>query len=157
MTNEQLLDEVEEFLKNHGLVKGVQFSEAGYLHRVRAMREEIRRQAAIAGEPSAKPMNGKDVIPEMTDPLGRHWSQPDRQYIFIRDGKANMCMQDFSKLSQYDTTFPTGVYPGKMWKRINGGVAYLCWYGEENADRQCPIHHMVIEVAQQEQQEAVPA
>jgi hypothetical protein len=153
MNQDQLLDEVEEFLKTHGLVKGVQFSEAGYLHRVRAMREEIRRQDAVAG--TAKPMNGKDVIPEMTDPLGKHWSQPDRQYIFIRDGKAHLCAEDFRKLSQYDTTFPSGVYPGKMWKRINGGVAYLCWYGEYTADGKCPIHHMMIEVAQQEQPEAV--
>jgi hypothetical protein len=35
-----------------------------------------------------------------------------------------------------------------MWKRINGGVAHLCWYGEEVNGR-CEIHHMQIEVAQE--------
>lgn len=145
-TNEELLDEVEEYLKGHGTIHGVQFSEAGYLHRVKAMREEIKRQAGIEG--TAKPMNGKDVIPEMDDPLGKHWVQPDRQYIFIRDGKAHLCAMDFKRLASYDSSFPSGVYPGKMWKRTNAGVSYLCWYGEDKGGK-CTINHMPIAVAQE--------
>jgi hypothetical protein len=33
-----------------------------------------------------------------------------------------------------------------MWKRINGGLANLCWYGEIEGNK-CAIHHMQIEVA----------
>jgi hypothetical protein len=155
MNNEKLLDEIEQWLGNHHSIQGHPFSEESLLERIRNVRADIKRKSAIEG--TAKPMNGVDVIPEMTDPLGKHWAQPDRQMIFIRDGKAHMCAEDFRTLKQYDTSFPSGVYPGKMWKRINSGVAYLCWYGEENADRQCPINHLVIEVAQQKQPETVPA
>jgi hypothetical protein len=96
----------------------------------------------------SKSTNGKDVIPEMTDPLGAYWEQPDRQMIFIRDGKALLDPQDFKKLSSYDTSLPSGVYPGKMWKRTNAGVSYLCWFGEDKGGH-CSINHLPIEVAQQ--------
>lgn len=147
MTNDKLLDQVEQWLGNHHTIEGHPFSEESLLQHIRNVRADVKRKEAIAG--TAKPMNGMDVIPEMIDPLGKHWDQPDRQYIFIRDGKAHVCPQDFQKLASYDRSLPSSVYPGKMWKRTNSGVSYLCWYGEEKGG-ECSINSMPIEVAQQE-------
>jgi hypothetical protein len=141
-----LLDEVEEYFKNHGMVRGVAFSEESLLQRIEAIRSDIKQKSAIDG--TAKPMNGKDIIPEMDDPLGAYWEQPNRQMIFIRDGKALLDAQDFKKLKSYDSSLPSGVYPGKMWKRTNAGVSYLCWFGEDKGGH-CTINHLPIEVAQQ--------
>jgi hypothetical protein len=77
-----------------------------------------------------------NVIPPMTDPLGEHWKQPKRENILIDDTHAVMTQSDWNLLPKYNTSKPTGVYPGKMWGRdekdgIPGGVnVYLCWYGE---------------------------
>jgi hypothetical protein len=69
-------------------------------------------------------------IPPMTDPLGRHWRQPDRHELLLDDQHAVMTRQSFDQLAEYSTTIPTGVYPGKMWKAISGdGTAYLRWFG----------------------------
>lgn len=144
-TNDKLLDQIETWLGNHHTIEGHPFSEESLLQHIRNVRADVKRKEAIDG--TAKPMNGVDIIPEMTDPLGKHWSQPDRQMIFIRDGKALLDPQDFKKLSSYDTSIPSGVYPGKMWKRNQAGQHLLCWYGEEK-DGNCPIYHMPIEVAQ---------
>lgn len=46
MDQEQLLDEIEEWLRTHGMVQGVHYSEAAYLHRVKAIREAIANKAA---------------------------------------------------------------------------------------------------------------
>jgi hypothetical protein len=45
MDQEQLLDEIEEWLRTHGMVQGVHYSEAAYLHRVKAIREAIAHKA----------------------------------------------------------------------------------------------------------------
>ena len=46
MDKEALLNEIEEYLRTHGMVQGVYYSEAAYLHRVKALREEIAHKAA---------------------------------------------------------------------------------------------------------------
>lgn len=50
ITNEQLLDEIEQWLESHGKVQDVQYSEIAYLHRVRSFRTEIARQEALYGQ-----------------------------------------------------------------------------------------------------------
>lgn len=153
MNNEELLDEVEEYLAEHGTVQGVAFSEAAYLDRVKTAREQGKLQAAITdsdqaiklSEMMAKPVTGMDIIPEMTDPLGKHWSQPDRKAIVILNGIAVMGITSYMKLMEYSTSYPSGVYPGKMWKRINSGTHYLCWYGEE-INKQCAIKFLTIDM-----------
>jgi hypothetical protein len=82
-----------------------------------------------------------ELIPRITDPLGRSWEQPDRSEILLDDTHAVMTRRSFNKLHEYSGSFPTGVYPGKMWKRHDGGfdVAFrsgggkpiwkLVWYG----------------------------
>ena len=56
------------------------------------------------------------AIPQMTDPLGRHWKQPNRDSILIDETHAVMGQRTFDELMTYSSTIPSGVYPGKMWK-----------------------------------------
>lgn len=70
------------------------------------------------------------LIPPITDPLGRHWKQPARNAIVIDDTHALMDGRTFDALADYSRSFPSGVYPGKMWKAIlHDGSAWLRWYG----------------------------
>jgi hypothetical protein len=83
-----------------------------------------------------------NTIPLITDPMGRHWKQPDVSLITIDDEYARMSSATFEDLPEYSASRPTGVYPGKMWKRHDGAHDYefrarggkpewlLCWYGE---------------------------
>lgn len=83
-----------------------------------------------------------NVIPPITEPLGRHWDQPDTSLIQIDDEFARMNAHVFRELPEYSTSQPSGVYPGKMWKRHDGAFDHefiarggkpdwlLCWYGE---------------------------
>ncbi len=99
------------------------------------------------------------VIPEITEGLGQHWRQPvdirsapiDGETILLTPGQ-------FAGLADYSVSMPTGVYPGKCWKRaefdgpiLDGGQAtgvwFLGWYGEsdEGADW-CSTNWRRIEV-----------
>lgn len=81
----------------------------------------------------------ENEIPLMTDPMGNHWDQPDVVAIEVDDTHALMSRQTFEKLPEYSCTFPSGVYPGKMWRRHDGVHDprckpsdrrwLLCWYG----------------------------
>ncbi len=83
-----------------------------------------------------------NTIPPITEPLGRYWEQPDLSAILIDDEFALMSRKTFDALSEYSASRPSGVYPGKMWKRHDGAfdrnfLAHggkpewlLCWYGE---------------------------
>lgn len=72
-------------------------------------------------------------IPPVTNDLGRYWDQPPRSAILIDNEHAIMDQKTFDSLSEYTSTFPTGVYSGKMWKcnkRENGKDLWLLvWYG----------------------------
>jgi hypothetical protein len=57
-----------------------------------------------------------ETIPPITDPLGRHWEQPDPSQISIDETHALMEMKDFDKLHDYSISRPTAIYVGKMWK-----------------------------------------
>ena len=61
----------------------------------------------------------KNIIPNMTDPLGKYWEQPDKENILLDDTYALMEKADFDKLCNYEASFPSGVYLGKMWRRNN--------------------------------------
>ncbi|RYF78885.1 MAG: hypothetical protein EOO39_00255 [Cytophagaceae bacterium] len=68
-------------------------------------------------------------IPIMTDPMGRYWDQPQREEIYVQHGKAYMSAAAAKKLQTYSHSFPSGVYVGKMWKRVMyNGDAYLLWF-----------------------------
>jgi hypothetical protein len=81
----------------------------------------------------------------MTDLNGKYWIQPLREHILTDDKHA--VMSTFADLPEYSSTKPSGVYPGKMWRRhdgihdMNRRAAYirgeitlpwlLCWYGPD--------------------------
>lgn len=56
-------------------------------------------------------------IPQINDLMGKYWSQPNRFEIEIDDNHALMSKENFDRLAEYSCSVPTGVYPGKMWKR----------------------------------------
>lgn len=83
-------------------------------------------------------------IPPMTDPLGRYWDQPNVSEVLIDDTHALVSRSAFDKLNQYDTSIPSGVYPGKMWKCRQRGVMYLRWYGLADDPNFCSNHHRIL-------------
>ena len=80
------------------------------------------------------------TIPPITDPMGRHWEQPPAHSILLDDTHAVMTEQTFCQLAEYSGSTPSGVYPGKMWRRHDGLFDrrckpedrrwLLCWFGE---------------------------
>lgn len=71
------------------------------------------------------------MIPEMTDPLGRHWQQP----ADIRDAPIDSTTillnpVQFARLLNYSASEPSGVYAGKCWKREYEGGWLLGFYSE---------------------------
>lgn len=91
---------------------------------------------------SIKPLN---TIPEMTHPLSKYWSAPDRSRIsFTGDLYAVMSKRDFDMLLEFNLTNPTEVYEGKMWKREEGDKYYLLWFGHSNVVGCCSINSREI-------------
>lgn len=70
-----------------------------------------------------------NVIPEMTDPLGRCWRAPNRDAILVDATHAVMSAQDERLLHWYDGSTPSGTYQGKMWGRRYKGKKLLVWFG----------------------------
>lgn len=76
-------------------------------------------------------MNGEQIIPPITDPLGSSWRQPHRRFIELDDTHALMSEQTFKGLPDYTRSQPTGVYPGKMWRaHYTKGGWTLHWFKE---------------------------
>lgn len=69
-------------------------------------------------------------IPEMTDPMGMYWTQPDKSKIIVTDDDATMSRTALRKLREYSCSVPTGTYVGKMWKCKAPNGWYLRWYDE---------------------------
>lgn len=96
-------------------------------------------------------LNDQDFhpIPPMTDPMGRSWDQPPRERILVDEKHALMTKADFESLHEYSATMPTGVYPGKMWRRHNGAFDPKCrpedvtwllvWYEECDVPSMCSV------------------
>lgn len=68
------------------------------------------------------------------------WRQPDREQILIDDRHAVMSQRTFEQLLEYSATIPTGVYPGKYWRRHDSGRWLFCWYGPLPDPSQCSIN-----------------
>lgn len=98
-------------------------------------------------------------IPPITDPMGKSWRQPDLTDVTMDDTHVMLTKREFKELSDYSTTNPTGVYPGKCWKArqaeavIIGGEQrlrwtdtwLLRWFGEsEIGPGYCSNHHRII-------------
>jgi uncharacterized protein (DUF3820 family) len=70
-----------------------------------------------------------NAIPEMTEPLGRYWRQPaDIREAPMDDLHVLLTAQQFDGLPEYSSTYPSGTYDGKCWKRQGDVEWYLCWY-----------------------------
>lgn len=84
-------------------------------------------------------------IPIIIDPLGKAWDQPDSKNFLIDDKSVIMTKEMCSQLHTYNTSRPTGVYVGKMWKReTNHGNLILCWYGYHKDPNLCSINERDI-------------
>ena len=69
------------------------------------------------------------MIPQMTDPLGRHWRQPDDiREAPIDDKNVLLSSRQIAGLADYSSSYPSGTYDGKCWKREGEDCWYLCWY-----------------------------
>ncbi|ENN8374907.1 hypothetical protein ACAX46_000269 [Providencia rettgeri] len=72
----------------------------------------------------------KNRIPTMTNPLGKHWAQPNHENILIDDTHVIMSSKNFKSLAEYSNSIPSGVYAGKMWKAVaQDGRVFLRWFG----------------------------
>ena len=80
------------------------------------------------------------MIPVMDDPLGRYWEQPgDIRAALMDDTHVLLTRGQVRGLHEYSSSLPTGVYPGKCWRRREPGRHLLVWYGDETPDGRCPI------------------
>ncbi|QFY42947.1 hypothetical protein F6R98_10260 [Candidatus Methylospira mobilis] len=78
-----------------------------------------------------------NTIPKITDPMGKCWDQPSLQNIIIDDTHALMSNDDLNRLSEYSSSIPSGVYPGKMWRAKWRDTWLLRWYGESDVPGMC--------------------
>jgi hypothetical protein len=72
-----------------------------------------------------------NAIPEMTEPLGRFWKQPAYiRYALMDEKHVLLDTGQIYELHKYDSSYPSGTYPGKCWLRSHGETTWLVWYGE---------------------------
>lgn len=86
----------------------------------------------------------KNKIPNITDPMGKSWKQPNNNDILIDDKNAILTEAQIYDLHTYSTSLPTGVYVGKMWKRIDADGMWLVWYGEGKNKDSCSINYRLV-------------
>ncbi len=87
------------------------------------------------------------MIPKMTHPLGKAWSQPSRDKILVCKDHVVMSSKTLSELLDYTRSMPSGVYEGKMWKvGTDAGHWLLCWYGLSDKPDSCSTNHRRIEL-----------
>lgn len=73
----------------------------------------------------------QNIIPPMTDPLGKCWRQPsDIREAPMDDTHVLLRPDQIGELGEYSASIPTGVYPGKCWKRSDRNAWLLVWFGE---------------------------
>jgi hypothetical protein len=94
------------------------------------------------------------TVPAMTDPMGKHWRQPDMSVINIARDAVELTKREFDSLYEYSTSYPSGVYVGKCWKAeeledtpegvVGSGIWYLVWYGPHADPKKCSINRRLI-------------
>jgi hypothetical protein len=94
------------------------------------------------------------TIPAITDPMGKHWRQPDMSAVNIAREKVELTQREFDTLAEYSTSYPSGVYIGKCWKAEEfeqtpkgfrpSGIWYLVWYGPHADPKKCSINRRLI-------------
>jgi hypothetical protein len=102
-------------------------------------------------------MDEFNIIPIMDDPLSVAWQQPRDIRSMPMDEKIILLRPDqLEELPEYSYTIPSGVYPGKCWKREEmkmrgfrwapSGRWWLGWYGIHSDPKRCTINWRIIEV-----------
>jgi hypothetical protein len=86
-------------------------------------------------------INPDTIIPPIIHPLGSAWRQPSRENILIDDIHALMSKEDFDLLHNYETSIPSGVYEGKVWRN---GMCLLWWDACLTDLNKCTCHHREI-------------
>lgn len=82
-----------------------------------------------------------NTVPDITNPLGRHWEQPSRANILIDGDYAVMTERTLLSLYEYSTSCPSGVYEGKMWRALGvENTWFLRWYGYSEDENRCSIN-----------------
>lgn len=90
-----------------------------------------------------------NIIPPITDPLGRAWDQPSLDRMFITDKYATMGKLAFEELLDYSNSQPTGCYPGKCWKLMDGkGKWFLAWFGIHEDPKFCTNNYREIIISE---------
>ena len=82
-------------------------------------------------------------VPPVTDPLGKYWPQPDPNNFAFDDANVLMTRKDFDRLLHYQTSNPSGVYEGKIWRR----GPWLVWYGPSEYPDKCRTYFRKIIIA----------
>lgn len=89
-------------------------------------------------------MIDENVIPPITDPMGKYWEQPDPSKILVDDKHALMDEATFLKIHDYSYSQPSGVYAGKMWRCGRptswGHRWWLKWFGLHEDPTLCSGH-----------------
>ena len=85
-----------------------------------------------------------NLIPPMTDPLGRYWHQPKLLDVAVYEDIAIMDKETLNQLAEYSFSVPSGVYAGKMWRCRKCDEWFLRWYGGGGND--IAIHERPIRV-----------
>lgn len=96
-----------------------------------------------------------ETIPLMTDPMGKHWKQPDLTDLDVSGDTVELTQAQFDGLLEYSTSVPTGVYAGKCWKAEHleweergvrrTGIWHLRWFGESTIGPGfCSNHQRII-------------
>lgn len=81
-----------------------------------------------------------NAIPVMDDPLGNYWEQPrDIRAVEMDTTHVLLTPRHIRQLCEYSRTYPSGVYPGKCWRRVESDRHLLVWYGDETPEGLCPI------------------
>lgn len=88
------------------------------------------------------------MIPPMTHPWGRAWSQPDHSAWLFDDDCVVLPRSDYLLLGEYVTSQPTGVYPGKVWRSNDVfGRPVVRWFAEvEGLPDFCRTHWRFAEL-----------
>lgn len=93
------------------------------------------------------------VIPIMTNPLGKSWRQPSLAKLIFREDYVLMDKESFDILHNYETSYPSGVYEGKIWR--SGGT--LMWYDLHETDKNlCTVKSMPIAITEPSISRAFP-
>lgn len=86
-------------------------------------------------------------IPKMVHPLSKYWDQPYVSNVQLKGEYAEMTQHTCDSLKDYSTTYPSGAYEGKMWKRRRDKDSYfLCWYGKHENPELLSINSRIIKI-----------